>query len=272
MEIAGINCDIQPRKMSGPLKNLKSEPFAIEDYYSFQQKKIGLIGETYAGKSQSIKELVFSLGGVYQEKMYNDTNRTGTDDSFIFAESYENSLRKTTLVRLRSHAGHMMGEQGYPLPEAEDKILVVKNLSSRSISGQFSSIFHALRFNKEKYPLLITRLNDLSELSTRRRNQLNKEDFKKIYLVDNQKKKEYPLRTFNKPNVDYVLDFLRKDNQTFKLIYFGDENIPESLEGLVTKFDNHFVLTEPIPVEKEEEMSAEEKLIKAIFREKESFI
>lgn len=229
----------------GPLKEYRNQPFVIKGFFSSSELNIGYIGVTYAGKNQAIKELVFSLGGVYQERICPSCKRTREDGSIIYAESFEKNERVTHKIRLKSHAGDRIRKDTGP--NAKNNIIVLKYLKSKGFLSQFNDIDEII--NYEGIDIsdtvgLITRIEDESLMTKMRRTQLNKYDFQKKYYVNNKNKRSYPLSALNCGNVDAVLDLLKKDNPTFKLVSFSNEDIPQNLEDKIVKFDNHLELDE----------------------------
>ena len=234
-------------RLVGPLKEIYSEPFYIENFFSLEKAEIGFIGHTYAGKSQVIKALTHTLGGVYQEKI-NDNKRTLDDSCYIFGEIYNGNARQTIRINLKSHAGHDIG-YGTDGPKCEQSVVVFKYLKSSTFNKQVRHIRPILEKEKVKIEesyALITRVASDADLTTRRKNMAGKYGFRDIYYVNNPKVKDYKLENFDFGNVELVLEVLEKKYPTLKLIQFGNSDIPEGLEEKLAKFDKHLDI-KPVP-------------------------
>jgi len=249
----------------GPLKDLMPLPFYIEDFNEFEKISIGFIGDTYAGKTQYIKNLINTLGGVFQEER-NYNKRTLNDSSYVFGEIEKNGVKKTIALQLKSHAGHNIG-YGDNGPKTNHSVLVFKYLKSSTFDKQLRLVRPILE--KEDINLvesygLITRINSASELTTRRRNTIMKKNLKGIFYINNPKRNEYYLRDFDDRNVDLLLSVLENNYPSIKLLYFGNEKIPHGLEGKLIKFENHLSIKN---IPKEGFKYDEDKLMNQVWEE-----
>lgn len=256
---------------SDPLRGISSSPFQIDDYLlKFSAyPKITFVGDTYAGKNQIIKSLVYTLGGVYQEdKSEEDRGRTRKDKSYLFFEFGES--RKTGLLTLQSVAGDLLrSERYYEYHSLKDSeiILVMKNMKSSTFTNQWNIIEPFLIRNgirQERIPLVITRASGAENILPRRLRAIDTSNFSKVYFVDNPTKREYPLSSFSEANAELVVDRLSEKFEQTKIIYFGKEEIPARLKNLVVPWTNQFEIS-PTGALEEERLSPEEGLFRTIF-------
>jgi len=243
-------------RLAGPLSQLREQPFGIDGFMDLNSTRIGLIGDTYAGKTQIVKALTHTLGGVYQERHLRD--RTLDDSSYIFGEYNSEGQRKTFAVGLKTHAGHkiLYGKQG---PKAKKNIIVLKYMKSSTFNKQFELIEPIIEtegITYEECLAILTRITSTEQMTTRRRNMVLRQGFRNIYFADNPKQKKYPLAKLDESNINAVLELLRDDLPDIKLIYFGSDQIPSSLEDKLVKFDNHLTFSDWEPVDDPEDRTA----------------
>ena len=228
----------------GPLENFQGKNQTI-DIYQIPEILIGYIGFTRAWKNQSIKELVYSLGGIYQEEK-NSSGRTKKDSSFIFTESFNNNQRTIHKIKLKSHEGdNIKSNNG---PNAQENIIVIPYLKSRGFKSHINQITDILNYENidtTKCVGLITRIENKTSITPLRKTLLDKSiRLKDTYFVNNKNKKDYSLNTINEANIYALMSLLRELNPNMKLISFSDEKIPNSLDGLIVKHNNHLEIKE----------------------------
>lgn len=259
---------------SGPLREIFPRPFQIEDYLlNFSAyPKVTFVGDTYAGKNQIIKSLVYTLGGVYQEdKSWGEKGRTREDKSYLFFEFGEE--RKTGLLTLQSVAGDLLRrERFYEYDSLEDSeiVLVMKNMKSSTLTNQWSILEPFLVRNgirQHGLPLVITRAGSAECIPSRRLRSIDTSNFSKVYFADNPPRREYPLSDFSETNAELVMDRLNEKFGQTRIIYFGKEEIPARLESLVVPWKDQFKVS-PAEALDEERQSSEEKCFEAIFRDR----
>jgi hypothetical protein len=212
--------ELTTKRLVGPLKTIREGNFMIGGFLDMLKEKIGLIGDTYAGKTQVVKALTHTLGGVYQE--CHTKCRTLEDSSYVFAEVTSDEQRQTMAVGLKTHAGHEINE-GDKGPRAQKNIVVIKYLKTSTPNMQFGLIQPIIEREGISYQdciALLTRVTDLGSVTTRRRNMIMNLGFRALYPVDNPKRTNYSLGEMDTANVDAVLDLLRDNHPSAKLIYF----------------------------------------------------
>jgi len=265
---------LDSKYLSGPLANLREGHFEILEFYKNNAIRIGYVGVSRAGKNRSVMELVYTLGGIYQEEKErggSNSGRTKKDSSILFGEFYEDGQRKTSKIRLFTNPGHRINDVSslIEIPKSR-RVVTLRNLPSMLISGQLSRIEEIMA--KEGLvmngcPALVTSSVDEAALPKHRYAQLMSAGFSRLYFTDNYKKRKYELSEFNAVNAEVLLDVLREKNPTFKLIYFGNEEIPSGLDDFLVRFDDHLETRELDDEDEsiDEELSPEERLLQAIF-------
>jgi len=248
-------------RLVGPLKEIRKKPFIINDFIDLDQLSIGFIGDTKSGKTQMIKALTYCLGGVYQEKK-NYCNCTLKDSSYIFAEKVIKGRTKTYAIHFRSHKLYN------DISESEKNIVVIGKWKTMHLSRQLNNISSVMKSKNISYSdciALITRTNSSEDLSKRRKNKIDTLGFKDIYFTNNPKKRNYSINDLNISNIDSVLNLLRDDNPTMKLIYFGSETLPKQLEEKVVLFDKHLTFKDWKKEKPTEKSNAHEELLQSIY-------
>ncbi len=244
-------------RLAGPLRTIRDNAFYIEGFLELDPVKIGLIGDTYAGKTQAIRALTHTLGGVFQEK--HRSKRTVKDGSYLFGET---GSGQTIAVGLKSHAGHDVGK-GDKGPRADKNILVLKYLKTSTFNRQFGIIEPIIEKEGIDYSdcsALVTRVTSEDQLPIRRKNMIVRKGFKHVYFVDNHRKQQYPLSGLDPANIHVVIDLAREVYPDLKLIYFGDEELPDSLEDKLVRFDDQLSFAAW-----DEKEDSEDKLARALF-------
>ncbi|MBT7706204.1 hypothetical protein HN747_02040 [archaeon] len=274
--------DMESKYLSGPLRELRGESFIIKDYYGIPCVNVGYIGVTRAGKNQSIRDLVYTLGGMYQEinedsdhivvgkSPVKNRSPTQKDSSNLFAEFYQDNRKWIGRINLKSHAGHRVeADKG---PGAEYSIVVIKNVRSDTISRQIRKIEPILNHEeilRMDSPVLLTRTTCIGDLPIHRNKQLKNGGFGRVFVVDNKPKMNYPLSSFQVANAEILLHSMEHSSKNpieqCKLIYFGKEAIPAYLEHLIVPFDGQLEIKDAISESAEIEISSEERMLRAIF-------
>ncbi len=259
----------------GPLKKYLGNTKYIEDYYFIPAVKISFVGVTYSGKTQAIRTLVETFGGILQE-ISNSNNRTQLDQNYIFAEHLVEGKKQTVRVELKSFSEHAPEHNRYhscvPL---ENRVLFFKHLDSSSFTSQLSVLkrnilrSHDSSFDQSSYPAVITRAKSYSDMTPRRQNQFGKMNFPRVYLVDNPKRKKYSVDNIDPSTVDIVVDTLQLIDKSYRLISFSGSPIPQTLDGKVVPYVDQLKLG-VLDVVKEirAKNSPEQKLLDAIFGKK----